>query len=92
MFVEEATDLLLSDISGLFPFDRGFSHMTIRFYQILGERSADRVPTFISEYCLNMSSDLEEKNVQKNKETARLICKEKEPLNYVTVTLVKEAP
>lgn len=50
MFIEEATDLLLLDIASLFPFERGFSHMIIRFYQVLGERSADRVPTFMSQY------------------------------------------
>ena len=88
--VEESTRLLLSDISELFPFNRGFSHMTIRFYQVIGEHSSERVSTFMSEYRLNMSSDAEKKSVQKNEETVRRMRQEKEALNFVTVTLVKE--
>jgi len=88
--IEETTALLLSDISDFFPFDRGFSHMTIRFYQVLGERSSERTSKFISEYSLNMSSKAEEKSLQKNKDMARLICKERSALNFVTVTLTKE--
>lgn len=64
--------------------------MTIRFYQVIGEHSSERVSTFMSEYRLNMSSDAEKKSVHKNEETLRRMRQEKEALNFVTVTLVKE--
>jgi hypothetical protein len=37
-----------------------------------------------------MSSDAEKKSVHKNEETLRRMRQEKEALNFVTVTLVKE--
>lgn len=88
-YVEDDTASLLSSISDFFPFDRGFSHMRISFYEVKGKHSSERVPTELSRYCLNMSSDAEEKSAQKNKETVRSICKDRHVVNFVTVTLVK---
>lgn len=81
---------LLEVIHEDFPFERGFSHMTIHFYQVLEEDSSERMPSFVSDYILNMSFKAEEESEYKNAEIVHRIYQEQKSLNYVTVTLIKE--